>query len=115
MKDLTLIEKEKLLGEVKSFLDITWDDDDTDREIWRNITTSIKYLDDVVGYELDYMIESAEGEELYLSLCSEAYDLMKTRVYYMREKALDDFEKNYRSDLTRLYLKGRVYASAVQD
>lgn len=113
MKDLTIIEKEKLLAEVKSFLDITWDDDDTDKEIWRNICTSIKYLDDVVGVELDYIIDELEGEEIYLSLCSEAYDLMKARVYYMREKALDDFEKNYQSDLVRLYLKGRAYASTL--
>ena len=114
MKDLSQTEKEKLIADVKSFLDITWADEDIDNELWRNIVDSIRYIDDVSGIELDYLAdETTEGEKPYLSLCAYGKTLLKNRVFYIREKALDDFQKNYVSDLTRLYVSGRAYVTKV--
>lgn len=114
MKDLTLIEKEKLLAEVKSFLDITWDDDDVNKDVWADIVESIRWIDNLCGVEIDYLTtEETQGEAQYLSLCTHAYSLLKARVFYMREKAIDDFPKNYQNELTGLYIEGRAYASTL--
>lgn len=121
MQDLTS-NKAQLLAEVKSFLNITWEDTDTDERIWQFILSSIRRIDEISGYELSYTdIEPSENDDqsevdnLYLSMCYLAKDLLNARVYYLNEKALDDFEKNYQSELTSLFLLGKVYASEIQD
>lgn len=113
MKDLTNSDKTLLLGKIKSFLSITWDDDDTDDKILDFIVSSINRLDDVCGVELDYISDTDDEEESYdnnyLKLCYLGRDLLKNRVFYLNEKALDDFEENYKRELVALYLQGKIY------
>lgn len=116
MKDLTTEQKETLLEEVKSFLDITWEDERTDKDVWRFILNTINYLDDIAGVELDYLVdEGTEGDDLYISMCHLAKDLLCSRVYYEREKSADDFPHNFLTEINKLYLKGCAYASTQED
>lgn len=116
MKDLTIEDKETLLRKIKSFLGITWEDDETDEIIMPMIISSISYLDDVCGCELDYIHTSSSDfeDKTYSSASLKAQELLFNRVFYMREKALDDFDKNYRSSLVGLNLLGRVIKDAKQ-
>lgn len=122
MKELTS-NKLQLLAEVKSFLNITWEDVDTDAKIWEFILSSIRRIDEISGYELTYTDiepdsdgdDQSEVDNLYLAMCYLGKDLLNARVYYMNEKALDDFEMNYQSEITSLFLQGKVYASKIQN
>ena len=121
MKDLSNTDKNILLGKVKSFLSITWDDEETDDKIVDFIVSSINRLDDICGVELDYLNDTYDddGETLsydnsYLKLCYLGRDLLKNRVFYLNEKALDDFEENYKRELVALYLQGRIYKNNAQ-
>lgn len=109
MKDLTEHNKSLLLRKIKSFLSITWDDSDTDNKILDFIVSSINRIDDICGVELDYVDDNEEYSKPYLKLCYLGRDLLKNRVFYLNEKALDDFEENYRSELVALYLQGKIY------
>jgi len=112
MKDLTPQEKSSLLGKIKSFLSITWTDQNTDNALWDYAVSSIYELDNIAGEELDYLYESIQSSSnTYVSMCAIGRDLLLNRVFYLREKALDDFAKNYRGELNHLYLLGKIYAS----
>lgn len=113
MKDLTPQQKETLLGKIKSFLSITWTDTNTDNALWDYAVESILTLDNIAGEELDYLFESVQPSpsNTYISMCAIARDLLLNRVFYINEKALDDFAKNYRGELNHLYLLGKIYAS----
>lgn len=111
MKDLSTSEKELLLGKVKSFLNISWDDEETNTKISDFIITSINRLDDIAGVELDYISDKTYTGQ-YMKMCYLARDLLLNRVFYLNEKGLDDFETNYRGEVTSLYLMGKVYRNA---
>lgn len=112
MKDLTNTEKAELLSKIKSFLDITWTDTTTDNEVWDDIESSIFFIDETCGHELDYLADNSSSySDAFKSLCKLGYSLLKNRVFYMREKSLDDFAKNYQGELTRIYFNGRIYES----
>lgn len=110
MKDLTPQEKTTLIGKIKSFCDITWSDTDTENDVWDMIVSSINRIDEIAGVELDYLIspESETSDNLYNTMSYLGQELLKNRVFYLREKALDDFEKNYQGKITSLFLKGKV-------
>ena len=113
MKDLTNSDKTILLGKIKSFLSITWDDENTDDKLFDFIVSSINRLDDICGSELDYVSDvdskNVKYDKSYLKLCYLGRDLLKNRVFYLNEKALDDFEENYKRELVALYLQGKIY------
>lgn len=111
MKDLT--SKTVLLNKIKSFLDITWTDTNTDNQLWDFALSSMNRLDEVAGIELDYLIDETNTytDELFIKLSYLGKDLLFNRVFYLRQKGLDDFEKNYRSELVSLYTMGKVYAN----
>lgn len=120
MKDLTTTDKYALLGKIKSFLHITWEDDETDNEIWGDILTSINRIDEIAGADLDYLVsigchckDESKKVKIYNKMSYLGQDLLKNRVFYIREKGLDDFEKNYRSEVVSLYNYGRIYKSMV--
>lgn len=121
MKDLTSQEFQQLLGKIKSFLNITWTDIPTDTEITDMIYSSISDLDERAGVELDYLLQpnaitgSTPAEKLYNRMSYLAQDLLKNRVFYMREKALDDFEPNYQRALNKLFLDGKIYKAKVRE
>lgn len=76
---------EGLLDDIKIYLDITWDDDQTNRRITGLIEDGMAYLDDKLGEAGDYQ--------------SPGYPrtLLKEYVRYARDAALDVFENNYQS------------------
>ena len=76
---------EGLLDDIKTYLDITWDDEQTNRRITGLIEDGMAYLDDKLGEAGDYQ--------------SPGYPrtLLKEYVRYARDAALDVFENNYQS------------------
>lgn len=78
---------EGLLSDVKNYLDITWDDEATDRKIGTLIVSGVAYLDDKLGESGDY---SAAGYPR---------TLLMDYVRYARDSALDVFENNFQSML----------------
>ncbi len=84
---------EKLLEEVKSFLNFTWTDEAKENRIKEFINSSLAYLNEVAGVEIDITTD-------YL-----ARELFFNRVLYMDSNALDDFQKNYNGMLNELKIK----------
>ena len=76
---------EGLLDDIKIYLDITWDDEQTNQRITGLIEDGMAYLDDKLGEAGDYQ--------------SPGYPrtLLKEYVRYARDAALDVFENNYQS------------------
>lgn len=85
-----------LLEDIKNNLDITWDDEATDKKISGMISRGMKWLNDITGSELNYDEEDMPRELLF------------TRVMYDRAGALDDFRKNYLSEINDLVMRERV-------
>lgn len=74
-----------LLSDVKNYLDITWDDEATDRKVRGFIAAGMDYLDKKAGGGQDYEADGT-ARTLLLEYCR-----------YFRDSALDVFENNYRS------------------
>lgn len=74
-----------LLDDVKNQLDITWDDEATDKKYCGLIAAGANYLDGRLGTRADY---TADGEPR---------TLLMEYVRYARDSALDVFEANYLS------------------
>ena len=87
----------KLLTEVKEYLNYTWEDTNRDNKLIGYINSSIDYLKEVANADIDL-------ETDYL-----ARDLFFNRVLYMNSQALDDFFKNYNSYLNELRIKYENY------
>lgn len=91
----------KLLSESRAYLGITWEDKSTDTLLKAHIVSSARRLESVFGGDLNFV----DGEEAYDSL---AHELLISRVFYAREKALDDFDTNFRGELLTLRNFGKV-------
>lgn len=76
---------EGLLYEVKNYLGITWEDEDTDAKVSGLIASGMAYLDKKLGEQGDY---NADGLPR---------TLLMEHVRYARDSALDVFEQNYMS------------------
>lgn len=87
---------EGLLRDVKNYLDITWDDEATDRKYTGLIAGGMAYLNDKAGEELDYTREGY-GRSLLMDY-----------VRYARDSALDVFENNFRHLLLAMQNNRRV-------
>lgn len=86
----------QLLADVKNYLDITWDDEATNRKIKSLVSNGMHYLGMKGGSCLDY-----EGSGL-------ANMLLKDYVRYARDSALDVFENNYMSMILALQTDRQV-------
>nr|DAJ90224.1 MAG TPA: Head Tail Connector Protein [Bacteriophage sp.] len=73
----------QLLSDVKNFLNITWNDDETEQKLCSLIASASVYLDGKAGRVNDY-----EEDGMPRTLLFEY-------VRYMRDEALDVFENNY--------------------
>lgn len=94
----------KLLDSCKKFLGITWDDYGTDSMLKSYIRSSVSRLSAIYGFDIVLDTDSNEaGQADFL-----AHELLINRVFYMREKALDDFETNFRGELLTLTNLGKV-------
>lgn len=89
---------EVLLNDVKSYLHITWQDADTDKNLTGMISRGMKRLQDIAGATLDFSVE----------------DLPRTLLFdycrYANSHALEMFEKNFISELMSLHIKAQVGA-----
>lgn len=79
-----------LLSDVRNYLDITFEDEETDRKLSGIIERGVDYLDKMAGAEQDYEIE-ALPKSLLLDYCR-----------YARNNVLELFEQNFRSELLSL-------------
>lgn len=89
---------EKLLSDIRNYLDITWEDVATDQKLTGIIQRGISYLQDVAGAVLDFEAE-ATPRSLLFDYCR-----------YARSNALEMFYQNYRGELVMLRI-----ARGVQD
>lgn len=85
-----------LLADAKNYLDITWEDAETDRKLAGILRRGMDRLDKYAGAALDY---ETEGQPRAL-----LFDYAR----YARANALDEFEANYLSDILALHLDCRV-------
>lgn len=89
---------EQLLPDVENYLNITWQDDATDRKISGIISRGIARLGKLAGGEPDFTVPG-DAQELLFEYCR-----------YARDEALDVFENNYRSMLLALQNDRKVAA-----
>lgn len=76
---------ERLLSDVKNYLNITWSDPDTDAKISGLIASGMVYLNDKYGEAADYTLDGMPRT------------LLMEYVRYGRDSALDVFENNYQA------------------
>lgn len=81
---------EQLLEELKEILRITWNEEDTDLK--KLINRSKAYLSKLTGASFDFSKEEWVKE------------ILLERCRYMFNNAGDEFEKNYKDELSRLIL-----------
>lgn len=86
----------ELLSDVRNYLDITYEDAETDRKLTGIIERGKKYLDNVAGEELDYDTEDTP-RSLLMDYCR-----------YVRNNTLELFEVNFRADLISLRMGRQV-------
>lgn len=102
---------DELLKEAKEYLDITWDDEATDRKLKGQIRRGIAYLADKTGVEKSASAFSSETGD------DRVQGLLFNYLLYDRAGALDEFEKNYAREINSLRRKKEVeiYAAKAKD
>lgn len=97
------INKDLIISDVKRYLDITWEDDNTDKKITGIVNRGIKFLNDKAGDNLDYATED-RPKELLMEYCK-----------YVRNGMLNEFMINYAPFLQDLRVKnGGVYGQSTE-
>lgn len=89
---------EALLTEVRSYLHITWQDENTDNNLRGMIKRGMARLQEIAGVPLDFTIEDLP-KTLLLDYCR-----------YANSHALEMFEKNFSSELVSLHINGQIKA-----
>ena len=89
---------EGLLDDIKIYLNITWNDVNTDKNLEGITSRGMAYLNDIAGSELDFTQEG-EARALLFDYCR-----------YARSHALEDFERNFRSGLMAMQIRMEVAA-----
>ena len=85
-----------LLNAAKNYLDITWEDADTDTKLTGILERGIAYLNRIAGVEQDYTVEG------------DAKALLFDYARYVRSNALDEFLTNYLPELLALQMYAEV-------
>ena len=99
-----MTEDEKLLTDVKNYLDITWNDEHTDTKISGIINRGKSYLQDIAGsFSIDFAVE-CNARSLLFDYCR-----------YARSNALEMFEINFRSQLIGLRLVTKTALISIQE
>lgn len=80
----------ELLSDVRNYLDITYDDLETDQKLTGIIERGKVYLDNIAGVQQDYDNEST-SRQLLFDYCR-----------YVRNNALEYFEGNFKTELLTL-------------
>lgn len=89
---------EGLLNDIKSYLHITWLDENTEKNLTGYINRGSARLQDIAGVPLDFTVEDLPRQLLF------------DYVRYANSQALEMFEKNFISELTSLRIKSQVGA-----
>lgn len=84
----------ELLADVENYINITWQDTDTDNKISNLIASASTYLDSKRGSSSDYTADGLPRTLLF------------EYVRYARDSALDVFETNYRSMILAMQNEG---------
>ena len=87
---------EGLLDDVKSYLNVTWQDDATNKKITGFINRGMKRLQTIAGASLDFAVEDSPRALLF-DYCR-----------YANSQALEVFEKNFEAELLELNLTAQV-------
>jgi len=86
-----------LLSDVKNYLDITWNDEATDKKLTGIINRGKSYLQNIAGsFSIDFAVECSERSLLF-DYCR-----------YARSNAIEMFESNFKSQLIGLRLAHKV-------
>ena len=85
-----------LLNAAKNYLDITWEDADTDTKLTGILERGIAYLNRIAGVEQDYTVEG------------DSKSLLFDYARYVRSNALDEFLTNYLPELLALQMYAEV-------
>ncbi len=83
-----------LLGDIKCYLHITWEDEITNKNLTGMIKRGMAYLQDIAGMPTLVFTEEDIEKSLLIDYCR-----------YANSQALEMFEKNFQSDLLSLHLK----------
>lgn len=89
---MTEQEKQDLLKDVKSYLRITWDDEDGEN-ILPMIERAIYYFKSVTGTDVDF-VNDGQNRQLLLDRCR-----------YVRNHAVEEFEENFKSEIINLQFR----------
>lgn len=81
-----------VLADVRNYLDITWTDATLDVKLTGILERGIKYIDMIAGRPQEYTVPGLAQALLY-DYCR-----------YARANALEDFQKNFQSELNTLQL-----------
>ena len=95
-----IIVSEELLAEAKNYLDITWEDEAADNKLRGQLRRGIAYISAKTGVEAS----AFAGE----SVNDRAQELLFNYVLYDRAGAVDQFKRNYRSDIVGLRIRWEV-------
>ena len=87
---------EKLFQEIKDKLNITWDEEETDRKLKGMIEDAKYILDYKLGSKIDYTIPGME-HNLFLNYCMYAYN-----------NCTNEFDDNYFNEIMQLRQKYEV-------
>lgn len=95
----------ELLSDVRNYLDITFEDEETDAKLTGIISRGMSHLDNVAGAAQDYSIEST-ARALLFDYCR-----------YARNNMIEYFEQNFTPELIALRMGAQVndYSSSTDD
>lgn len=88
--------KNPVLDEVKNYLDITWDDEGTDKKLQGIIDRATSWVVDYFGMTAGCLTDPSV-KQLFLDCCR-----------YMWANAFEDFETNFAKQITGLQIKYEV-------
>lgn len=87
-----------LMQELKDILNITWDEEETDRKLERIINDAKLTLNWKLGQNIDYSISGSE-HNLFLNYCMYAYN-----------NCTNEFDDNYFNEIMQIRQKYEVLA-----
>ncbi len=93
---------EGLLKDVKNYIDMTWEDPESDKKLSGIIARGMAYINRIAGSEQDFTEEAKPRELLF------------DYVRYVRAGALDEYAKNYLPELLALQIDRKVECYADQ-
>lgn len=93
---------EGLLKDVKNYIDMTWEDPESDQKLSGIIARGMAYINRIAGSEQDFTEETKPRELLF------------DYVRYVRAGALDEYAKNYLPELLALQIDRKVERYADQ-